>query len=256
MLMIGDLYADEQRPTALPAALRVLVAAAENEKFSDAIRAAAMVGIQRHAALGSEDEEVRRLLTTAMLRLLTAADPPGNPAALPPSPVRQWICRRAIDTLGRFGSVGENNAVFNAILKIVADIKLSLYTRSTAAETLGRLNYTGAAGINAVEAAAMLGRFVIDACNEELRQAANPNLDFVLLRRFMKQHLVAASTALEGIEPMLKEGEQRTFGGDLQNAVKAKIDFIDDPKTAEEDITPEVEKLKTTLEAWLPKQPK
>ena len=78
-----------------------------------------------------------------MLKLVAAVDPPGKSAAGPVTASREWICRRAIDTLADLGSVGQNNAVFNAMLKTVADAKLSIFTRSTAAESLGRLNYTG-----------------------------------------------------------------------------------------------------------------
>ena len=264
MLMIGDLNAEEQGPVPLPAALEVLIAAVGNEKLSDGLRAAAMVGILRDATLGIEDAETRRSVMAAMLKLVAAADPPGNPATVAPTPSRQWICRRAIDTLGRFGAVGENNAVFNAILKTVADAKLSLYTRSTAAESLGRLNYTGVTGINAVEAAATLGQFVIDACNDELQRVkAKPDIDLSLLRRWIRQHLLAASTALtgadeshKGILTQLKEGEQRAFGDALQKAVKEKSDLLDDPKTPDDDLTPQVEELKKTLDSWLQKKPK
>ena len=63
MLMIGELNAVEQGPTTLPsplpAALEVLVAAVGNAKLPEDIRAVAMVGIRRHAALRIEDEEAR-----------------------------------------------------------------------------------------------------------------------------------------------------------------------------------------------------
>ena len=136
----------------MPEALKVLLAAVENGKLPDAVRAAAMVGILRHAEAGIRDEDARRSLTAAMLRL-TAEDPPTGPAA----PGREWILAQAVETLGLLGSVGEDDAVYKAMLKTVDDGKLRLCTRSIAAESLGQLNYAGAAGIDPSEAAATLG---------------------------------------------------------------------------------------------------
>jgi hypothetical protein len=281
MLMIGELNAVEQGPTTppspLPAALEALVAAVGNAKLSEDLRAAAMVGIRRYAALRIEDEEARRSVTSAMLKLVAAVDPPGESAAGPVTAGREWICRQAIDTLADLGSVGQNNAVYGALLTTVADPKLSIFTRSTAAGSLGRLNYTGATGINAVDAAAALGQFVIDACKEELRRAKQLGLEkelaerrettiLDLLRRWTKQHLVAAWMALtgggvpddphKGIGPLATEGDQRAFVDALRTAIEAKIGFFDDQKRVYEDLTPQVEELQKTLETWLQKKPK
>ena len=55
------------------------------------------------------------------------------------------------------------------MLAAVADAKLSLCTRSIAADSLGHLKYSDAGGIDPVETAATLGRLAADACTEELR---------------------------------------------------------------------------------------
>ena len=92
MLMIGDLNKEEGVGTAakpLPAALDVMLADVQNAKVSDAVRAEAIIGIQRHVAMGITDEEVRRPLTAAMLKLVAAAD----------SADRRPYCRPRMDLL-------------------------------------------------------------------------------------------------------------------------------------------------------------
>lgn len=271
MMMIGELNQVEQTPTALPvplpAASSALLAAVGNVKLSDGVRAAAIDGIRHHAVLGIEDEEGKRSVTAAMLKIVAAVDPPGESAAGEGATGREWICRRAMDTLACLAAVGQNNVVFEAMLKTLADAKLSISTRSTAAESLGRLNYTGATGINAADVVAKLGQFLIDACKEEVRQA-NANAEVLdVLRRWTKQHLVAAKLALtgpeekeaaqtrKGISPLLKEDE-RAFGDELRKLIEAKITFLDNPNFVNEELTPQVEELQKALEGWLQKKPK
>ena len=50
MLMIGELNSVEQPPTPLPEALDAMIAAVQDTKLSDAVRVAALVGIERHVA--------------------------------------------------------------------------------------------------------------------------------------------------------------------------------------------------------------
>lgn len=166
MLMIGDLNRVEQPPTPLPEALTVMIAAVQSSQVSDAVRATAMVGIKRHVAAGIPEDEARKALTAAMLKIVADDLPAGAVRD-----GREWILRQAIDILGRLGSVGENNAVFTPLAKTLADDKLPLKTRTAAAESLGRLNYAGATGINPADVAAMLGQLAIDVCTNELRQA-------------------------------------------------------------------------------------
>ena len=70
MLMIGDLNRVEQPPTPLPEALTVMIAAVQSDQLSDAVRATAMVGIKRHVAAGISEEDARKTLTAAMLKIV------------------------------------------------------------------------------------------------------------------------------------------------------------------------------------------
>ena len=191
MLMIGELNRVEQPPTPLPEALAVMIAAVQSSKLSDAVRATAMVGIKRHVAAGIADEDVRKTLTAALLKVAADGLPTGTARD-----GREWILRQAIDILGRLGSVGENNAVFTLLSKTLSDSKLPLKTRTAAADALGRLSYSGATGINPADVAAMLGQLAIDACTEELRQAKNS--DDPISRPRLMERLMRRAAGLGG----------------------------------------------------------
>jgi hypothetical protein len=253
MLMIGELNRVEQPPTPLPEALTYMLASAEDAKLSDALRVTALIGIQRHVSPpGIADEEVRKKVINALLQLAAV-----NPDA---SASRQWLLVQVVETLGLFGTVGENNAIYNAIAKIAANAKLSVRTRGAAAAALGRLAYGNAAGINPVETAAAMGQLAIDSCAEELAFAKSTELG--VSRRRLKQALSAALTALagmddsahKGIASLAREPAQKASIDDLQKLVKKMIDLIDDPKRKDEDIKEPVEELKKNLEAWQKKK--
>ncbi len=256
MLMIGELDSVQQPPTPLPEALDAMMAAAEDAKLSDAVRAAAMVGIQRHAAATISDQEARKKLTAAMLKLAASDLPAGAAAA-----GREWILAQAIETLGLLGSVGEKNAVFGMMIKTVSDAKLSYAVRGIAAESLGRLNYSGVAGINPVEAAAVLGQFVIDACTEELRLAKKDS-NYPVSRRRMKQCLSAVLTALmggeeatrKGIASLAREPGQQAFIGELQKIIEGFVELLDDRRRDGDDLKGPVDQLRSKVEARLKKK--
>ncbi len=259
MLMIGELNSVESPVTPLPEALTVLVASASNAKLTDAVRAAAMVGIHRHVVLGIADAEARKTLSTAMLKL-AAEDLPGGPTEAG----REWIQAQAIDVLGRLGAVGDSNAVFKVLVRKLADAKLSLSTRSIAAESLGRLNYANAAGINALETAAIIGQFVVDACSEELKMVKEleaKDAEQGVSRRRMKRQLNAALTALAGGEDknrksilsLVKDPAQQNLLAALQKNIEAMTTIIDDKKSENEDLKKGVEELRSKLDSWLKK---
>ena len=261
MLMIGELNRVEatgnEMPTPLDEGLQVLIVIVENAKLSDAVRAAAMVGILRHAAAGIRDDEVRKPLAVAMLKLASA-----NIPASPAGPGREWLRSQAIETLGRLGSVGDNDGVFNLLLKNVADSKLSFSTRCIAAESLGRLNYAGTGGISPVDTAAILGQFVIKACGDELRLAKETEKH--ISRRRMKQRLSAARAAIfgseenrsKGLASLAREQLQQTFLADFQKTLEATTDKLDDKKLEGDDLETAIDDLRTNIEGWLKKKPK
>lgn len=262
LLQIGELNRVEQSgsqpPVPLPEALTVLLAAAENAKLPDGLRAAALVGVVRHAPSVSDDD-ARRTLSAAMLRLAASEPAPASTVA-----GHGWIVAQAIDVLGLLGSVGENNVVFNAMLKAVADAKLPPFARIAAANALGRLNYSSATGLNAVEAALALEPLAAEGCAEALRSAKTAD-DKSIERRRIMPYLGAVLTALggedanhKGILSLAKEPAQQAFLAELQKIVKDANDTLDDQRKEKEkdDMKPTVEGLQKSLDAWLKKKPK
>lgn len=261
MLMIGELNSVEQpTPSPYPEAMTTMIGVIEDEKLPDAIRAAAMVGIQRHvvvgAAAGYPPADVRKTLTTDMLKLAAAKLPDG-----PAAPGREWILGQALEVLGALGSAGENGAVAKQMLKVVADSNLTFSTRTIAAESLGSLSYAGV-GINSVEATAALGQFAIDACTEELRLVKEH--EYPVSRRRMKQRLGAVLKALKGtgeenqkgIASLAENGAPATFVGDLQKAIEGMIKVFDDPNREGDDLEEPVANFKDKLDTWLQQKPK
>jgi hypothetical protein len=256
MLMIGELNSVEQAGTTaavpLPDALKVLLAAVQSTKLPDSVRAAAMVGILRHADPKVLDEDGRKSLTAAMLRLV-AEDPPTGPAA----PGREWILAQAIEALGLLKSVGEDAAVHKAMLKTVGEAKLRLCTRCVAADSLGHLDYSGATGINVATAAAVLGAFAIDSCAEELGRAKS-NMTSTAIRQRLKQRLDVVLATLKVLMLLAREPEQPWLA-ELQKDVKGLSDALsnvpDDKQKEHESMKPRVEDLRKKLIVWLQKKP-
>jgi hypothetical protein len=246
MLMIGELNSVESPPTPWPQALEVMLAAVSDEKLPDAVRAAAMVGIQRHATAKIAEQDARRAVTSAMLGLASNDLPAGSDRS-----GREWILGQAVETLGSLGAVGENNAVFKLLLKTVADSKLSRSTRAIAAEALGRLNYNGAAGISPLETGKVLGRFVSDGCADELRKAKSSEKG--ISRRRMQQCLTAATAALKAVSALARDPAQQTPLADLQKNLETTSGKIAEWREGDDRQEP-VEQLQGDLEAWLKKQ--
>ena len=140
-----------------------------------------------------------------MLRLAAGDCRPRTPQ------VEDWLIGQAVTALGLLGSVGENNAVVSGDLKTIADAKLSFCTRSIAAESLGRLDYSESRASSAAGTAAALAQFAIDACTEELECVRRTSI--AVERGRLKQRLDAVLTkALEGIAELAKEPDQQLAG--------------------------------------------
>lgn len=242
MLTIGDLNSAEPQTLSesavpLSEALPILIAAAENAQLPDAVRAAAMVGVVRHASSKIRDEAARRSLAAAMLQLASADVPSGTAAA-----GREWIAAQAMEVLGLLGLPGENNAAIKAMLKAVSNPKLSYSTRTIAVESIGRLAQAKTATLDPTEGSAIV-QFARDACAEELRLAKETG--YPVSRRRLKQRLDAAAAALPS---------QAAFA-ELQKAVKTASDQLDARGSEDKDMTPVVQALRQKLDAWLQKKP-
>jgi len=261
MLMIGELnrveQAGKEAAVPLPEALDVLIAAVKSTKLSEGLRATAMVGVLRHASAGIQGGDAQKKVSDAMLRLAGADLPTGSAPS-----GRAWIVAQAVETLGALGSVGENNDVFTAIVKLAADAKLPFLVRCSAADALGRLSYSSTSGIDPVETAVVLRQLAIDVCKEELR--ATKDTGTPVSRRRMLHRLGAVRTALDGDDEKTHKGiaslpakdpAQQPFVAGLQKALKEAVDVLDDKKKERDDMKPTVTGLQKELEDLLPKKP-
>jgi len=260
MLAIGELNRVEQTsidtpPIPLPDALKVLIAALNDAKMPDAVRAAAMVGIFRHVLSGNLDEESRRSLTAGLLRLV-ADDLPDGPARAG----REWILAQAFETLGLLQGTIDGHAVYQALLAGAANTKLSLSTRAVAVRALGFLDSAQLGNVNVLQAATTLAEFLAEGC-KEVAAAAKNNEQAADQRRRIKYFLEATITALKGAEgrsrtglaALARDGNQQSLINELHQNLKELSDWLEDKQTEEKSMAPKVAELQEKLAAWLSK---
>ncbi|MCE5269460.1 MAG: hypothetical protein LLG00_16410 [Planctomycetaceae bacterium] len=251
VLMIGQLNSVESPPTPWSEALKVLVAIVGSNKAPDALRAAAMVGILRHAAADNIPQADRELITAAMLRLAAADIGNGKPAA-----GRQWILGQGLMTLGLLKTPGNGNEAFNVLVATLANSKLTLCTRSIAADSIGRLSLAGASGIDATEAGAALGQLAMDACTTEIKSLKPDSV--AIDRDRIKQRLDAVLAGAKAIVSLAKDPAQQAWITELGKITKSVGDMLDDPRMRDKDkeVKAAVEGLPAKVSAWLQKRPK
>ena len=171
---------------------------------------------------------------------------------------REWMIAQAADVLGHLKSVGENQAVFKALVRIVSEPKFSLATRGIAADSLGRLNYADTEKTNTVEATAALGQLAIDACEAEIKNAPSASADETEdpepYRRLV-QRLCSVSAALKGLAPLAQEEAPKTFLDDLLNNTEQLQKSLESTQSEGKDMTPAIKELQGKLTEWLGKKP-
>ncbi len=189
-LMVGELNLTDPVGNAsakpLTAAIDPLVQMVSAKEQIDGVKAAALVGLLRHAELGAEDDDVRQQIAAAMLKLVQAPTSADEGQG--------WIKSQAIEILGFLGGTGEGNAVPDLLGKIMGDADVGLPVRRAAARSLGRLNYV-TAGLNTSVLATAVGKFVVAVCRR-----AKTDLDQgkPVTAPSVRSFLLAATTALSG----------------------------------------------------------
>jgi hypothetical protein len=135
----------------------------------DYLKAAALVGLQRHAGLTITDA-VRSKIGEAAVQLLSQSDPPENRSAA----AHLWMRRQAVEILAALGQPGADNAAYNALLSAVNEQTSPLWFRQAAASAIGRLTFPQDAGLDGAALAAALGRLAVAACDAEAAHVATP----------------------------------------------------------------------------------
>jgi hypothetical protein len=101
----------------------------------------ALIGLERHAQYhdGLDAASIEGMTTVA--KTLATTDPPVPDVD---GKVAEWIRIEAATVLAKLGSVGQNNQVHDALVKVLADSNLTLDGRAEVAGLLGLVNYKDA----------------------------------------------------------------------------------------------------------------
>jgi hypothetical protein len=246
MLLIGELNAVEAvtltgLPTPLPAAVPILVAAIEDPNQIDAVRAAALVGLLRHAKFnGLTDATLRTQVAGAMLKLVRNGE---IPAGQTPEG-HAWIRGQAAEILGYLGMVGTNAAVPNALAAMVADPKLSLSSRCTAANALGRLNYQEAGGnVNATPWISALAEMVLNAPQDTKASS----------RRKLRSCLYTVLAALNGDDQHPGMNKLAPETTELRTGIQVMADALDN-KLKDDELAAKLAEARTKIQKVVKKE--
>jgi hypothetical protein len=173
-LILGDLDQElwsryggaTNAPVPFSEVVPVLVEFLTDDQMIDAVKVAALVGLQRHARYGLA-ASVRGSVTDAMLALLQTKEPPAgrSPAG------HVWMRRQAAEVLAQIGAIGEQNRVFDALVSVVTDAEAPVALRCAAAAAVGQLKYDGDAKVDVGTVVSQLGDLAVDILKQELRLA-------------------------------------------------------------------------------------
>ncbi len=202
MLLVADLNQQEADPIAKTPAipyppaldfmLRVVTAP---QQVPDALRVAALIGIERHTELHAGAPVTGDNLTgvtTAMLNLVKQSQvPQGRSVA-----GHDWMRRRAAAALGGLASIGNNGDIAKALAVVVTEKNASLMLRCTAAQALGELKYPGSAGLDYGKMIKDLGQLTGEVCEQEFKDAQDN--DRKPSKRALKTKLLAINVGLKG----------------------------------------------------------
>lgn len=173
MLIIGELNSVEGAvnvpPQPLSAALDVMLGTLRSAEQIDAVKVAALIGIQRHVQTlkARQQNELtsdrQQQITQTMLALLNGPPPAGrDPQG------HAWIERQAIEILALLGQVGDQDQVFQAFLEAMSSPTNPLFLRCAAAKGLAELTYPGNFSTDSNVVYRQLGLLAYDCCQREL----------------------------------------------------------------------------------------
>ncbi len=170
-LVLGDLNEEFEgdggkllRP--LPAALNDLIGYLKMPKLPDYMRAAAMVGVQRHASYPMEPG-VEAALTQLMLRMLSEKQVP--PSRSPGS--HAYMRRSAAEVLGVLGNVGEKGEVVAAVVNALDEKDTPLSFRLGLCGVVGMFKYPTAAKLDYKKIGTGVGAVLVLAAEQEIARA-------------------------------------------------------------------------------------
>jgi hypothetical protein len=267
VLAIGEMNEQESggnlKPKPLPQALTMLLAifnakAAEGKLLgaSDALRFAALVGIQRHAESDALPPESRASIQQAMLTMVKQKQPPEGRELT----IQNALRRRAAATLGMLDDVGPNGAVVKVLEGVVGDASEPAKVRAEFAAALGTFKVTPDAPIDFKGLANRIGWLLIDVGRPEATTAGEKE-EPAAWRRFRS----CLRDGLEGLTlaATVTDPNQKQFVDGIVAKAKLMDKTLDNPKntldnaTLAKKVSDQLKELEAVLEprAIAPKAP-
>jgi HEAT repeat protein len=240
MLMVGEV----NTPEAVP----MLVDAIKSADQLEAVKAAALVGLIRHAnpetpgMSGITDAGEQKQVVDALLALVAQPIPEG-----PKGDGARWMRGQAAEALGLLGLPGPNGAVVDTLTKVCDDPALSIAQRCRAAQALGRLNCGGTA-VNVGPSIDALGRLAYDVLSAE----KEPNHGRI---KGNLQYVLAGLKDGKGISEAAKQADQQRLEA-LRKILDPLSTTLNDPRLASDVLGSKIEDAKTALEGAVKKRPK
>jgi hypothetical protein len=271
MLMIGELGAKPPEsfgevPPPLPAALPILLNHLRDPEQIDAVKVAALVGINRHAELGGiQTPQARQAVVTTLVALLNSPQPPDRS-----SDGHAWLRSQAAEILGKLGIAAAG--VPEGLTAMVADTGLPVSIRCVGAEALGKLNLAGATNLAPARMVGALARLADAAIARELAKkdySAEPSPPATielpsdelppgtsgvgtgpeLSRRRLKAALSSVAQGLKGLGPVA--GQQRELYVRVSRPVAAILADLDDRRIKDEELMAKIRENHKQLRAAL-----
>ncbi|MGQ9823029.1 MAG: hypothetical protein ACUVQK_14305 [Thermogutta sp.] len=234
MLAIGELN-DRERgigssapPAPAAAALPVLIEAITDPQQMDAVKLAALVGLERHSVIGIADANV---LNSQVIPLLLNLAQEKNPPAGRDADVHAWFRARAIGILGGMQALGANTQVVQALAGMVGDAAEPVRVRLAAAQALGGLNLASAQGVDFAALVQALGKMVLDLCVADVQASLAGSANTLSSRR-IASYVYSAQTGLRAVRGAVGGQPIEQAVGKLSTALDGVTKALNDAANA------------------------
>lgn len=241
VLAIGELNERErptgggmQPPVPLPTALPFLLSLLQDANQPDAIRLAALVGVERHCACGIADANLRDQQVIPLLRQLAGEK---NPPPNRDPKVHEWFRVRAIDALAATRQPGANGENVTLLAGFVADDKETPRVRLAAATALGNLDYSQAQGVAPLTVVQALGKMVLELCVADIQAASQAGSWSKLEPRRIAQYVGCAQQGIRGVRTMLTGKPEDQIVGKFNSALDGITKALNDSANARDPAT-------------------
>lgn len=148
----------------------LMVTLLASPKATDEIKMASLIGLMRHAELGTHSAARKKMAPADKARIAAAAMKLLNeakPTAKRSEEGHDWMRRRASDLLGRLGDPGQGDTVVKALMLSITDPENSLSLRCSAAEALGHLDLS-TSKVTVEDLVKRLGQLAVACSREEV----------------------------------------------------------------------------------------